>query len=340
MTRFLTIIPAIFAAMSALASSPASSDTLLLTPDAKSIYIQSNKKATSVTVRRIGGTSDNFFYEAGTSSRVSAPDQSIISYDNVKNVLVVESESKTLNVSFSAQNNDEISYSFTLPDLENRFVNTYIGRNGSDFGITIKRAGRTTWDLISGGWGFGWVAPIADEPSLDANMWKSNELTWAIVLGVKMSRGRHSLAAGLGIDWRNYVTKGNRYFHKDDEGRISLMPYDPDSRKHRSRIKTFSLQVPLIYGISFGHNGNCHFNLGPILCFNTSAGIKTQYSIGSRDYSIKTHNIRQRPVTVDLFGEFQFKSVGLYVRYSPMEILKTSAGLSFKSLSTGIMIGI
>lgn len=188
--------------------------------------------------------------------------------------------------------------------------------------------------------GIGWVAPINDSPAMNANMWKSNELTWAIILGVKMTHGRHSLASGLGVDWRNYVTKGDMYFHKADDGKITLMPYEADSRKHRSRIKTFSLQVPLLYGISFGRGGNCQFNLGPILNFNTGGSIKTQYKLDGRDYSVKTGHIGQRPVTVDIFGEIKYKAFGIYVRYSPMSVLKTSAGLDFRSISTGIMLGI
>ena len=173
---------------------------------------------------------------------------------------------------------------------------------------------------------------------MDVSMWKSNELTWAIILGVKMSHGPHALTTGLGIDWRNYVTKGDRYFHKDDDGKISLMPYEENMTKHRSRIKTFSLQIPVLYGFSFGHRRNFGLEVGPVLNFNTSGSIKTQYTIGSHDYSIKTHKIHQKPVTVDVLGMVRYQSLGLYVRYAPMEVLRTSTGLDFKSISTGIML--
>lgn len=314
-------------------------DTLLCAKSARSILVESNKSQTAVTIRNFDDTGENFFYETGTSSRSSSGERSTINYDKITDILVAETSSSTLFVKFTTSRNDEVSYSFSLPDPENRFVNTYIGAKGSDFGIKIKKAGNTEWDLISGGLGLGWVAPISADPAMNTSMWKSNELTWGIILGVRMRHGRHSLSSGLGIDWRNYVTKGDKYFHKDDEGKITLIPYEPLSRKHRSRIKTFSLQIPLLYGLSFGRGRNCQFLLGPVLNFNTSASIKTQYTIGNNDYSIKTKHIGQRPVTLDVMAEFKYEAVGVYVRYAPMEVLKTETGLSFKSISTGIMVG-
>lgn len=327
-------------AYSALAAIAQEVDTLLVTSVAKSISIQSDRRVTSVTVKRIGGGSDNFFYETGTSSTNWQNAETQIHYNDVRDVVITETNTKSLKIRFTIDDDDEISYTFSIPDPENRFVNTYIGRNGSDFGISIKKGGNTQWDLISGGWGFGWVSAIADDPSMHVNMWKSNELTWAIILGVRMTRGRSSLAMGLGIDWRNYVTKGNSYFDMGEDGKITLMPYEPGTHKHRSRIKVFSLQIPLLYGVDMGHKRNWRFNLGPILNFNTSGSIKTQYTMGDRDYSIKTHDIHQRPVTVDIFGEIKYKSIGVYVRYSPMKVMKTSTGLDFNTISTGIMLGL
>lgn len=315
-------------------------DTLLSTSSAASISISADRANTSVTVNNIENSGDNFYYESGTNKRIRIDERNRSHYINVSDILIAESDSQNLLVKFVTNGGDSISYTYSIPDPENRYVRTFIGAKGSDFGITIKHTGKTKWELVSGGIGFGWVSPLSDEPSMDASMWRSYEFTWAIVLGVRMSHGPHSLTAGLGLDWRNYVTKGDHYFHKDEQERITLMPYDENTSKHRSRIKVFSLQIPVLYGISFGHHRNCQFLLGPILNFNTGGNIKTQYTIGSHDYSIKTHKIHQRPVTVDVMGEFKFKSVGLYVRYSPMDVLKTSTGIDFKSISTGIMLGI
>lgn len=328
--------------LAATANEPLSQkvDTLLSTPSAASISISADRANTSVTVNNIENSGDNFYYETGTNKRIRIDEQNRSQYINVSDILIAESDVQTLLVKFVTNGGDSISYTYNIPDPENRYIRTYLGAKGSDFGITIKHTGKTKWELVSGGIGFGWVSPLSDEPSMDASMWKSNELTWAIVLGVRMSHGPHSLTAGLGLDWRNYVTKGDFYFHKDEQEHITLMPYDENTTKHRSRIKVFSLQIPVLYGISFGHHRNCQFLLGPVVNFNTGGNIKTQYTTGSHDYSIKTHKIHQRPVTVDVMGEFKYKSAGLYVRYSPMNVLKTSTGLEFKSISTGIMIGI
>jgi len=291
---------------------------------------------TSVTVHNVNGTSDNFFYQTGISSRTKVSEQSKMIYFDISDVSIIESDNK-LNIKFKSDDNQSQILSFDLPDPDNRYVKTYIGARGSDFGITISRSGLTKWEIISGGLGFGWVTPVGSEHSLDASMWKSNEITWAMILGVKMSNGPHSLSAGLGLDWRNYVITGDHFFNKDNDGKISLIPYDDNMGKRRSRIKVFSLQIPLLYEFSFGHHRNFDFKVGPTLNFNTGGSIETQYTIGSHDYTIKTRHISQRPVTVDVMGAINYKSIGIYARYAPMNVLKKSTGLEFRSFSTGIM---
>lgn len=340
MTRNLIITLSLISSLAASAADTLTQkmDTLLYTPNASAININANRSNTSITVTNIGGSGDNFFYETGTSTRIRIDEQSRAHYSDITNLLIAESDTKKLIVKFTSDRNDDIAYTYNIPDPDNRYVKTFLGAKSSDFGITIKHTGKTKWELVSGGLGFGWVSPLDSKPSMDVSMWKSNELTWAIILGVKMSHGPHALTTGLGIDWRNYVTKGDRYFHKDDDGKISLMPYEENMTKHRSRIKTFSLQIPVLYGFSFGHRRNFGLEVGPVLNFNTGGSIKTQYTIGSHDYSIKTHKIHQKPVTVDVLGMVRYQSLGLYVRYAPMEVLRTSTGLDFKSISTGIML--
>lgn len=347
MTRHIIITALCFiaTAFTALASAPVERvDTLLFSPKASAIAISRYRTNTTIAVNNVDGSADNFYYQTGSSTRVRSDERSKINYTDITNVLIAETETKRLLVQFTTDKNHNVEYTYDLPDPDNRYVKTFLGDKSSDFGIqlgvNLGKSGGTRWDLVSGGWGAGWVGTLDCDPSMDASMWKSDEFTWAVVLGVRMTHGPHSLTAGLGIDWRNYVTTGDRYLHKDEEGRITLMPYEEGSSRHRSRIQTFSLQIPVLYGISFGSRRNFQFLAGPVLNFNTGGNIKTQYRLGSNDYSIKTRRIHQKPVTVDMMAEIKYKSVGIYVRYAPMEVLKSSTGLGFKSISTGIMLGL
>lgn len=96
-------------------------------------------------------------------------------------------------------------------------------------------------------------------------MGKSVELTWANVIGVKVSRSCHHASLGIGLDWRNLVTHGNGYFEKDESGRIIKLPYDSNASDKRSRIKIFSLQMPLLYGFVLAKNDSGDLQLGRCL---------------------------------------------------------------------------
>ena len=67
------------------------------------------------------------------------------------------------------------------------------------------------------------------------------------------------------------------------------------------------------------------------------ASIKTKYSIGDIKYEHFNDNIRQNVVTVDLMTGIINSCYGLYVKYSPCNVLKSSTGLKFKSLTAGII---
>ncbi len=154
------------------------------------------------------------------------------------------------------------------------------------------------------------MTPVSSNVGMDVSMGKSVELTWANVIGVKMSHGRHHLSLGMGLDWRNMVTTGGSYFEKVDGGDIVMSPDE-----HR-------------WGVT----------LGPVVNFNTSASIKTSWREGDREYSVKTRHIGQRPVTVDVMGAVNYGCLGVYARYAPMNMLKDSAGMKFGCFSTGIML--
>lgn len=337
MIRSILFALSLLYAFSASAIETVATDTLLNAATASQISVISNPSMTSITVQHVNGSTDNFFYETGASTRTKVNEQNRMIYYDITGISIIEAGDK-INLSFTSDSNELQEMSFDIPDPDNRYVKTYLGARGSDFGITLSRSGSTKWEIISGGIGIGWVTPIDKNPSFGSSMWSSGEVFWSVVLGVRMSHGPHSVTTGLGLDWRNYVAKKSHYFSKADDGKISLLPYDKEMGKRHSRIKVFSLQIPVLYGFSFGHNHNFGVKLGPIVNFNTGGSVKTEYTIGSNDYSVKSRHIHQRPVTVDGMLTFNYKAVGIYAKYAPMSVLKKSTGLDFGAFSTGVML--
>lgn len=326
-------------AYSQSADAKLTADTLLNVKSANNISITYSEKFTYVTVWNLDGGRDNFYYQYG-KLKTHPHAQTGLTYSDISSVVISETPSE-LNISFNDSKGDALSYNFPFSDPANRDVKSYIGTKGSDFGFTILRSkdSKTQWEVISQGLSFGWCAPTDAKPSLGTSMWKSNELSWLMMLGVRMRHRSNSLEFGLGLRWQNFVTKDDKYFHKNPDGSIALTPYDEGMSDTRSRIKIFSLQVPVLYGLTFGHKHYCGFKIGPVINFNTSGSIKTQYEFEGREYSVKTNHIGQRPVTVDALAAFNYRAIGLYFRYSPMNLMRDKTGLDFNAISTGIMIG-
>lgn len=317
----------------------APADTLLNVRTAGNISIFSTKSSTSITVKNIDGSPDNFYYQSGNQKPMYGKfTQTKINFPEITDVRVVET-AKEVRVNFTNPEGKPLSYTFPFDDPDNRSVKSYIGAKGSDFGFNISRNKFVSWDIISQGLGFGLATPIKTNVPMSGSMWRNMEITWNMILGLKMSHRNHSVSMGLGLHWQNFTIKNGNYFHKNSDRTITLQPFEEGQTKGSSELNFFSLQVPLIYRINFGHKHRCAFHLGPVLNFNTGAHITTKYKADGSDVKITTGDLRQRKVTVDAIAVFSYYGIGVYARYSPMKRFNTSTGLEFGSFSTGIMFG-
>lgn len=313
-------------------------DTLLQANSAKELSILSDESTISITVKNMDNKGENFYYDTEGGSDSFSFETTISKFRDVKNISIIELDGKRIAIHFTNNTDNPNSLSLDIPDPENRTVKSNVGTRRTVFGINLSKKGKSSWNLTSAGLGLGWVTPVNAVPDLNASMGRSMEFTWAMILGVRWSYGLHSISAGVGIDWRNYTMKNNRYFHKEEDGTISLRNFEPGVEKGSSRLQTFSLQVPILYNIGFKKNKNFGFTFGPIINFNTGGHITTKYSTSISDYSIRTGSIHPSPVTVDIMGVLHWNWVGIYARYAPMRVLKSSTGLDFSSFSTGLML--
>ena len=313
-------------------------DTLFNASKAESLYIMADCASVSITVKRFDDRNENYYYDSSKSNATLPNEVNSSKFRDVKDVRIVEIDSRQLEVNFTGASDIPNSLTFEIPDPANRTVKSFVGTNRNNFGLPLSKSGKSRWDLISTGLGIGWVTPINSSPIFDTSMGRSLEFTWSFAVGVRWSYGRHSIVGGIGLDWRNYSLKKDIYFHKNEDGVISIEPFETGMEKRSSRLQIFSIQVPVFYHISFGKRNKFSFYGGPIVNFNTGAHIVTKYTIGSDRISIKTGDIHQSPVTVDLMGGIGWKCLSIYARYSPMKVLRASAGLDFRSFSTGIYL--
>ncbi len=181
------------------------------------------------------------------------------------------------------------------------------------------------------------------QPTPKGLQWsKSIEIGWLSVVNIRYNFYRSSISLGLGFDWRNYrISTSDRFLSEGLDGDLKWEKYPEEIIGKWSRLKIFSLQFPLLYEYAIPRSA-VTIKAGGILNLNTHsslrreeedrAGIKTEYS---SDFS------SQRLLTVDLFANISlFRLVGIYVRYSPMRVLKKSEGINFHPFTIGISMGI
>lgn len=334
----LFILAAILLGVIPVSAQVAETDTLFKASRANLLHIRTDKKGISIVVKNFDDKGENFYYDVNVS-RVNGVNEIISNtYKDISEITIIEIEGKSLDIKFNNSASIPNALSYQIPDPDNRTVQSYIGERFHNFGLNLSKKGKSSWRLVSNGLGLGWVTPLNGPAEMNTSMGRSMEWTWMCVLGAQWLYGRHSVTMGLGLDWRNYTIKGTRYFHKDESGAITVRPYEAGIYNGHSRLLTFALQVPVLYEVKFGRRQRCGFAAGPVINFNAGGSLKTKFEQDDRKYTIKTGGIGQSPVTVDVMGIIHYQLFGIYARYAPMKVLRTSAALDFQSFSTGIIL--
>jgi hypothetical protein len=197
-----------------------------------------------------------------------------------------------------------------------------------------KHAGSNSIEM--GNFGIGFVNAIGAPSGMDVKMGSSFEFFLENVVAYKRNFSNKTVSIGVGIDWRNYRMTDQTCFIKDGPN-IGLGPMPGASDVKFSRLKIFSWTMPVMYSQSLGHHVG--LSLGPILSVNTYGSLKTRYTDeNGAKHKYFNKNIHQTPVTVDFKGELNFGVIGVYVKYSPCNVLQSQYGPKFQSLSMGIVL--
>ena len=196
----------------------------------------------------------------------------------------------------------------------------------------------------------GFVTALGAPAGMNVDFWSSGEIGFAPAAYRWYTRsGKQNVSVSFGFNWRNYRMTGHNRFVKDGSGYLTVEPYPAAvaSSAEFSRIKVFSLYLPLRYTVNL--SDDWALSAGAILNFNTYASVETHYKevtnfptldtkVTSRvQESIK--KLHQRPVTVDFLAQLNWRGVGLYVKYSPCQVINPDWGPDFSSLSTGVSLG-
>ena len=164
------------------------------------------------------------------------------------------------------------------------------------------------------------------------------EIMWTIAEIEKYGYGKHNgFSIGFGVNWRNFRIDGRSKFVKLDDGTITEEGLPAGYDNDFSRIKVFSLTIPVMWKY---RTKSVTFGLGPVLNINTYASIKNRFwDADGEKHKQMFKKIHQRPITVDIMAEVSFHNwFSIYGKFSPMTILNSTYAndVNFQPVSFGI----
>ena len=184
---------------------------------------------------------------------------------------------------------------------------------------------------------FGVNIPMNAHDGVDISPFRSWEI-WFIPLQTDfyLSRARKDfISVGLGFDWRNYRMKNDTRFMLVDEEVVGLGTYPQGAKPCFSRVKTFSVNVPLLFSHKFDKDWG--IGLGGVFNWNSYASIKTEFKQDGGTHKFVDKKIGQRKFTVDAMAVLYNPLFDIYLKYSPQDVLKEPS-VNFHALTVGIFL--
>ena len=213
---------------------------------------------------------------------------------------------------------------------------------GWDFelpGVRVNKSGssREIKFSLSSSLSFGFITGVNQAEGVNIDMGQSYEIEWGDVISSQVRVGKKDfMRIGMGFDWRNYRVTDFKMFSKDERGVISMQDYPEGTEPKFSRIHTFSLSFPLKYYHYF--NKNICFAVGPELYFTPYGSLKTRYYEGDEKRKITAGNVHQNRFSVGVGTEVIIHHVGIYYKYNPFNVLQSSYGPKFSSMTVGLKV--
>ena len=200
--------------------------------------------------------------------------------------------------------------------------------------------------------GLGWNAPTNTPNGHGFAVFRSEEIFFGLRYCYTPTGKTQTYSTGLWCDWRSYelphYAKDYMYKTKNDVViyRSHVDDGNADYSEVRSHIRIFSLSVPFLFTQKFGKKSKSSFSIGPVVNFNLRGRINNEWKSGDDYYDVSTKGFDYNVVTVDFMGILKSGGIGLYFKYSPMNVLKkkdvTAAdgtiieNPQFKALSFGL----
>ena len=280
---------------------------------------------------------------SATANAVEVSENDTLTILKPKKVRIITGDSIQKIKVYGREGDDKYTYESKILLVDSNYVSEQsINKETWSFDFVKSKSHGTGYPLkqknLSSRLGFGLCYGANADYKGPQSVGSSWEIMWTIAEIEKYGYGKHNgFSIGFGVNWRNFRIDGRSKFVKLDDGTITeeALPagYDNDF----SRIKVFSLTIPVMWKY---RTKQVTFGLGPVFNINTYASIKNRYwdADGEKHKQI-FKKIHQRPITVDIMAEVSFHNwFSIYGKFSPMTILNSTYAndVNFQPVSFGI----
>ena len=154
------------------------------------------------------------------------------------------------------------------------------------------------------------------------------------------SRYRWAVVIGAGMRWSRYRIDTNEYF-KEIDGVTALRPAPEGVTLKASKLNITSLTIPLLLEWQPKKRSSEFFlSAGVVGVIKTCSSSKIVYN----DASGKKHKEKMdsgmniRPVTMDFLFQAGWDWIGLYAKYSPIDLFENGKGPKVHPVSIGLQL--
>jgi hypothetical protein len=271
-----------------------------------------------------------------------AADQDTLTIQKPQRVRIITGDSIQKITVYGREGDEKYSYENTIQLVDSNYVSSVnINKDRWDLSISVgSNNDKGFHNEISSHIGVGLCNPISACFNGSSSVGSSFEIFWTIAQWDHFSpKYKNWYSFGFGVDWRNYRMNGRSHFMKQTDGTLTEERYPDGYDPCFSRIKVFSLNVPLLFGHEFSKG--LSLTVGPVLNFNTYASIKNRYFDDKGERHTDVYKaIHQKPVTIDFMAIVELLNLRFYGKYSPMNTLSSTYGknINFQSVSFGIYL--
>ena len=280
---------------------------------------------------------------SATANAVEVLENDTLTILKPKKVRIITGDSIQKIKVYGREGEDKYTYESKILLVDSNYVSEEsINKDTWTFDFIKSKSHGTGYPLkqrnLSSRLGFGLCYGANADYKGPQSVGSSWEIMWTIAEIEKYGYGKHNgFSIGFGVNWRNFRIDGRSKFVKLDDGTITEENLPAGYDNDFSRIKVFSLTIPVMWKY---RTKSVTLGLGPVLNINTYACIKNRYwDADGEKHKQMFKKIHQRPITVDIMAEVSFHNwFSIYGKFSPMTILNSTYAndVNFQPVSFGI----